>query len=108
MAKSVVAKAGAPEIRGLSGLSGLGIGLMISEHDFTKLAPGETVTRSLTISPERLKALGEHGTEPRKVTLRGVYFYRRPELPLVDLPGNAWEGAVASDPVELEVLPALE
>jgi hypothetical protein len=97
---SEVAKAGAPEI---GGLSGLGIGLLISEHDFTKLAPGESVTRSLTISPERLAAL----REPGKVSMRGAYLYRRPEAPLVDLPPDAWEGIVASPPVELEVQPPL-
>ena len=97
---SEVAKAGAPEI---GGLSGLGIGLLISEHDFTRLAPGESVTRSLTISPERLEAL----REPGKVSMRGAYLYRRPEAPLVDLPPDAWEGMVASPPVELEVQPRL-
>ena len=100
VAKSVVAKAGAPEIRGQSAL---GIGLLISEHDFTRLAPGKSVRRSLTVSPEVVGLL----REPGKVSIRGVYHYRRPPAPLVDLPRRAWEGSVASDPVEIEVLPRL-
>ena len=95
-----VAKAGAPAI---PGQSELGIGLLITEHDFTRLAPGASITRSLTISPKYLAALREAG----KVRIRGVYHYRRPKAPLVDLPANAWEGSVASEPVELEVLPPL-
>jgi hypothetical protein len=95
-----VAKAGAAEIRGQEGL---GIGLLISEHDFVKLAPGQRITRSLTVSPDYLRAL----REPGAVSMRGVYHYRRPESPLVDLPADAWEGAVASESVEIRVLAPL-
>jgi len=100
-AKSEVAKAGAAEIEGQTRL---GPGLLITEHDFVRLAPGRSITRTLTVWPECLEAL----REPGRVTIRGVYHYRRPEAPLIGPPQNAWEGSVASDPVEIELLRQLE
>jgi hypothetical protein len=95
-----VARAGSLEI---DMESALGLGQLVSEHDFVTLLPGKSVSRSLTLSPKRFSSLNVVG----KTTIWGIYRYRPPRTPLVRLPSNPWTGAVAALPVVVTVLPRI-
>jgi hypothetical protein len=95
-----VARAGADEFQVEHTL---GLGSLVSEHDFLVLDPGERITRSLTVSSRAIPALRSVGA----VKISGVYRYRRPELDTAVTAEDPWAGMIASESVDATLLPPL-